>query len=185
MNHGIKTVSMDDIARSMGISKKTLYKHFSNKSDLVEQVITAHIEAEKAKLDELRATAIHAIDEMVKVCNYVSITHREFNTSALFDLQKYYPAAWNVFSNYKRDYIHEHIKQNLKEGIKEGLYRSDFDADVLGKIYLAGLENIIDVSLFPISEYRFVDVYLVYVEYHLHGILSEKGFEIMKEIELK
>ena len=181
MQYGLKSISMDDVARTLGISKKTLYQCVHNKADLIKRGLAMHIEEEKLVLDEIHQSAENAIDEMIKISKYVSQTLQKVNPSVIHDLQKYYQSSWELMESLHFEHTYFLIKKNIEKGIEEGLYRDDAHADILAKLYIGRMDLVVDKSLFPIGEYTFSQIHTNMITYHLHGIMSEKGRKVFEE----
>ena len=181
LRYGIKSVTMDDIARELGISKKTLYVHFPNKNSLVKKVMTFHLRHREHECSAIHTASKNAIEEMYEVYLSNCKFFREFNASAIYDLQKYYPSGWELFTNHKDDFIYSMVLDNLQRGIEEGLYRKDFNPDVIAKLYVARIELMMDSRLFPESEFQRNDVMNEFLLYHLRGIASEKGIKYIEQ----
>ena len=158
MRYGIKSITMDDIARELGISKKTLYQHFDNKKDLVKKSTQFHIAGEQEDIEAISKSAENAIDEMVQISRYIKRKLAVLSPTTLFDFRKYYPESWQVFLDHKVKYIYNCIASNLERGIQEGLYREDLDVDVLAKIYVARLEIFADNEVFPFHKLSLIHI---------------------------
>ena len=181
LRYGIKSVSMDDIARELGISKKTLYKTIENKKNLLMQVMNAHIQAELEEMVKIRTEAKDAIDEMLRVTQYVIPTLRKMTPTLIYDMQKYYQEAWNLMETYHNEHIYQEIKSNIERGIKEGVYRDDIDPDIIAKLYVGKSILIIDESLFPLKDYNKENLFKEYIKYHVRGIASTKGLKLFEK----
>ena len=181
MTYGIKSVTMDDISRANGISKKTLYRYVDNKADLLNKVLVLQNEEEKLALIECKEQANNAIEEMILISRYVNKLLQSINPSAVYDLQKYYIEHWNLMRSLHEQYIFNMIKDNLKVGTTEGLYRNDMNIDVVAKLYGGTSDLILDTNLFPINKYKRSDLHREMVRYHLHAIVSEKGHDVLEE----
>jgi AcrR family transcriptional regulator len=152
MQYGLKSISMDDIARTLGISKKTLYQYVNNKADLIQKGLVMHVEEEKMILNEIHKTAENAIDEMIKISRYVGQTLQKINPSVIHDLQKYYQSSWELMESLHFEHTYFLIKNNIIKGIVEGLYREDVSADIIAKLYIGRIDLVMDKSLFPVGE---------------------------------
>jgi len=178
---GFKSVTMDDVAKELGISKKTLYQFVSNKNDLIEKVVSAHIEQEKQLVTEVRKKAKDAIEEMLVISKHVNQNLKKVSSNLIFDLQRYYPSAWDIVENYRIKFIYEEIKSNVEWGMKEGIYRKEINPKIIAKLYIGIMHRIFDNSFFPSDEYKSSEIYLASVEYHIHGIASPKGLKLLNE----
>lgn len=181
MKNGIKSMTMDDVARELGVSKKTIYKYFKDKADLVNQVMMLHINEDKKLCEALSKQSGNAIDEMFAIGKNVTNNIKEIHPSSYFDLQKYYPEAWNLFLTHKREFIYSCIVANMEKGIKEGLYRENLTIPIIAKVYIARIDLCMDSSIFPPDQFTFKDVLVEMMRYHIRGIATEKGVQYLSE----
>lgn len=181
MQYGIKSLTMDDIARHLGISKKTLYQSFSDKSDLVLQGIQSHMDLEGEALEKIHVESINAIDEMFLMSQHVSGHLQQMHPSILFDMQKYYPAAFEKFEEYKLKIVMSCLARNMEDGIAQGLYRKNLNIPIVAGLYVGRIDLLFDQKLFPASKYSPKDVYFEAIRYHIRGIASEKGMEYLRD----
>jgi len=181
LRYGIKSVSMDDIARELGISKKTLYQSVENKKDLLMQVIQAHVTAELEAMTTIQTEAADAIDEMLRVTQYVLPTLRQMSPTVVYDMQKYYQEVWQLIEAYHNEHIFSMIKTNLQRGISEGVYRDDFNADIVAKLYVGKTMLVVDEDLFPLKNYNKENLFKEYIKYHIRGIASAKGLKLLEK----
>jgi Transcriptional regulator len=175
MRLGIRSVSMDDIARGLGISKKTLYQHFASKKDLVNKSISRHVHLEVEALDHIEKVADNALDEMASFAEHTVIHFRQIGPALIHDLQKYYRDIWDVVISNHSIVIKTKIEQNIIRGIKEGYYRSDVDADIASKLYVSKSFTLVDEGLFPSTHYPREYLLGQHILYHINGLLSDKG----------
>src|SRR6478672_2102667 len=129
MQYGLRSVSMDDIANSLGISKKTIYLYYADKDEPVNEVVGSIIKKNQATCDVDRQSAENAIHEIFLAIELVKELFRSMNPSLLYDMQKYYPASFKMFLAHKNDYLFGIIKANLLRGVSEELYREDIDVE--------------------------------------------------------
>ena len=179
---GIKSVSMDDLARSLGISKKTLYQYVENKNDLVSQVLQSHIDEEKEVATEILQNSDNAIDEILKVAKYVLSQLRKLSPTVVYDLKKYYRNCWEIIEKHNQFFVYNNIKSNIERGQKEGIYRKDINADIIAKLYISPNFLIVDEDLFPLREYDREKLFNQFILYHIRGIACPKGLEILDEL---
>jgi len=188
MKYGIRSISMDDIARHLGISKKTIYQHFSDKEDIVTLVTQAHMEKSWLEFDEIRESATNAIDELAKISICLKKNMEEINPSLLFDLQKYHPKAWSVWLDYKTRCIMESVQRNLKQGITEGYYRPEINVEIISIMRMALIEIAFDDKIFSQEEFKLPEVQLQIFDHFVRGIVTEKGnklYQQYKEVNLE
>ena len=184
--YGIKSVTMDDVARELGISKKTLYQFFDNKNDLLEQVMLNEEARDIEMTQSIPLVSDNAIDELI---GYVKHGVEEFarlmpSTTIVYDLQKYYRDIWTKFETGMNQRILEGTKNNIRRGQNEGLYRIDMDADIIAKLYVSKMMCLIDEDMFPSKTFNKVHLFQQYMIYHVHGIATPKGIELF-EMKMK
>lgn len=184
LRYGVKNLTMDDIARELGMSKKTIYLYVSNKADLVKKVMQAHLDREIAFIEEIGKNATNAIEENVRLLTYMSKELQSFNSSVFFELQKYYPESYDLFNVYREKVSLPHILRNLERGISEGLYRDNLDPTIVARIYVYALDILIDQQRFPAKKFNFYTLYMEFVQYHLSGILTPKGTKYLEQSKL-
>lgn len=184
MRYGVKTLTMDDIAKEMGMSKKTIYQYVSNKAELIKLTVDDYLDEEKRQMDQILSGTGNSVEEMVEMVAYFLNVVREFNAASLYDLKKHYPETWQMLNEYRFQYIRELLIQNIETGIKQGDYRPDIDADIISKIYLSAIEVLYSQDLFPTNKYPFIKIYREFMNYHLHGILTNKGKVFLDQTQL-
>lgn len=182
LRYGIKSVTMDDIAKEMGMSKKTLYVHFKNKKDLIMKVVTGYLDYHKTQMEEIFSKKLNAIDELFEIYLKNNTEFSEMKPMILFELRKYYPEAWKKYDNFKQSYIPSRVEENLIRGKKEGLYRKNLNSRIIAIAYTNLLNLIFETDQFGEKDYDFKTLYLELFYYHIRGIASDEGY---KYIELK
>lgn len=175
MRYGIKSVTMDDLARELGHSKKTLYQFFDNKDDLVEQVMRSHVESTQLIIQRIIDEAENAIDAYIQINQHHYQFLREMNPSILYDIQKYYPTSWHQFNLHKNEFVKNAIRNNLQQGIGEGYFRSDMNVDVIALFYIYKMELFADAQLLHEHGLERMECLPEIVKYHLFGIITPKG----------
>ena len=181
MRFGIKSITMDDIARELGISKKTLYQMVESKDALVIKVLGHHISREKNQCQCLSKDAGNAVEEIFSIMDANSHELAQMKTNIINDLQKYHRDAWVMLRNFQYDFVLKIIRENLIRGRKEGLYREDFDIDILAKLHLSTAFSLFDEQLFPAGSTSKVNLFKEYMMHFLHGIVSAKGLTYLKK----
>lgn len=181
MRYGIKSVTMDDIARELGMSKKTLYQYVDNKSDLIEQIFHQHTEEEKTAIEQIRRSSADAVDEILKIARYVVEQLRELSSTTVYDLQKYYPNTWKQMEALHQRHVYAIIKENLERGIRQGAYRSNLNPDIIAKLYVGKTSLVADEEMFPLREYDIRVLFWEYINYHIHGIASGEGRHLLEK----
>ncbi len=180
MKYGIRSVSMDDIARELGMSKKTIYEKVGNKEELVRKVMEFHIALDCEMSNAVHENNINAIDEMLKIAEFVIEELSQLNPRLLYDLKKYYRSIWEMMDTHRNTFIHDTILRNLKNGIQQGLYRENIRPELIAHFYLGIVHVFIDTGFFEDQQYSVADSYIEAFKYHIYGIASPEGIEYLK-----
>jgi len=181
MTYGVRSVSMDDIARHLSISKKTLYLHFKDKNELVKVITESFIDERQAEYDDATEKASNAIEELYLMSICLRKHFSEINPSLIFDLKKFHKDAWDVFVDYEHITVYESIKNNLIKGVDEGYYRKDFDVKVLAKLRVEQVHMSFDPHVFPKDEFDFTEVQVQMFDHFVYGVLTEKGRKLYEK----
>lgn len=179
---GIRAVTMDDMAREQGISKKTLYQFVGCKNELVYKAISLQFQEEEEFCLSVKRKDLNAIDEMFEIGRFIASSLRDLHPSIHYDLEKYHPEAFRTMRSRHLDFIMACMADNMNRGVKERLYRQEIDVDTLAKLYIAHVDTVFDPDQFPPGEISFEEVYNIHFEYHIRGIASEEG---LRYLELK
>ncbi len=174
--NGIRSVTMDDVSKELGMSKKTIYQYFANKTELVEKVLNLMLTREStACISEEDKASMNAIDILLAVSHIVSKQMKEMNPINAFELQKYYPAIFREFVIRKRDHVFLQVKQNFEQGIAEGLYRNDLNIDLVARLYIQKLEDVHNPEFLEAINFGFEKVFEVMFDNHIRGIANAEG----------
>lgn len=179
--YGIKSVTMDDVSRHLGISKKTLYSQVKDKRELVELTIEAQLQQHKDMEVDLKSKNLGALDELQIVYHAAREVLRGMNPSYQYDLKKYYPFLCDKLMGFKKDYLYNKIKENLIKGKKENIYRAELDEEVIARMHATqqvSLSNSNSEELIYFSGQRIFEELFIY---HLNAILNDNGRELIKQ----
>jgi len=179
--YGVRSVTMDDIARELSVSKKTIYQHFKDKDEIVFSATQAHLMAEKKEYSDIFDNATNAIEELAMISRCMRKNIAELNPSLLYDLQKYHRKAWEGFLTFKVEFVRNHIMRNLERGVKEGYYRSEIDPEILAIYRMEQVQMAFDDKLFPTKKFDFKLVQMQMFDLFVHGIVTDKGQKLFKE----
>lgn len=177
--YGIKSVTMDDVSRELGISKKTLYTYFNDKTDLVEQVLKLEFEEKSGCFLNSMSNTKNALEELFEYykVQIKILSSREANF--IYDLKKYYPSHFEKFNTSKKNFMFEKVIQNIKRGKEEGIYRKDINEDIITRLHIARIESLHTSDLFTHEEIVSPEFFAEAFKYHVYGIASEKGRKII------
>lgn len=185
MINGVKSMTMDDIARALKMSKKTLYKYVKDKNDLVCKSMSLILDIKQCEFEEICSTVKDPIEELWQITTKAARQFKAIHPSVMYDIQRFHPEAWDYFEKHKNSHIYDCVVDNLKRGQDSGVYRENINAEVISKVYVARFDILFNHKVFPPSEYALVDIHSEMMDYHFYGILSEKGVKEFKEYELK
>lgn len=181
MRFGIKSVTMDDLARELGISKKTIYKYFDDKSDLVRSIVEMKMEMDKAICMNCLNQSQNAIDDLIHISKLIVEHVGNMNPSVFFDLKKYHPEAWQYVEKHRWEFILDMIISNINQGIEEHLYRENLNPDIVGRMYVASIDNIFNPDIFPWPKFTFQAIYKEMIRMHIKGLVNEDGHKYLKQ----
>jgi TetR/AcrR family transcriptional regulator, cholesterol catabolism regulator len=181
INLGFKSITMDDISKELGISKKTIYTHYQNKTELVRAVVFSVFDTICEGIDGICALDQNPIEEIYEIKKLVTIQLKNEKSSPQYQLQKYYPEIHEEFRMKHYAKMSDCTLHNLNRGIAQGLYRKNLNVEFVSRIYFVGMLGIKDDSLFPIDV--FPKIYLIeeYLEYHLRGIVTKEGLQVLNQ----
>jgi AcrR family transcriptional regulator len=176
---GFKSVTMDDIANEMGISKKTIYQHFSNKNKLVEEVTFSLFTVICDDIDHVCENSKNPIEELYDIKMLVMNHLKNEKASPQHQLKKYYPSIYEQLKLKQFDMMYESVKDSLIKGVETHLFRAYIDVDFISRMYFNGMTGIKDNIIFPRQTFTMDYLMESYLEYHLRAIVTEKGLKIL------
>ena len=177
--YGIRSVTMDEIATQLGMSKKTIYQYYTDKDQLVDAVAVDEIQFSQECCTRDAAAAENAIEEIFKVMEFVEVMFRNMNPSMLHDLEKYHPVGYKKFLEHKNKFLYEMVKKNIERGIKEELYRPELDIEIMARYRLESMMLAFNADLFPMSKFNLVKLHQEILEHFLYGLATLKGYKLI------
>jgi AcrR family transcriptional regulator len=182
LNLGFKSVTMDDIAADLGMSKKTIYSHFSTKKKLVEASTFYVLEKVNKTICSIIDANYDPIEETFTIKSMINNLLKNEKSSPSYQLQKYYPKIFKQVNDQQFEAVKSCIVENLKRGIDDGYYREDIDIDLITRFYFSGNMNLTNQDLFPIDVYEMSYLKDTFLDYHIRAIATEKGLKTLKNI---
>lgn len=180
---GFKSVTMEDLALSLGISKKTLYIHFENKNELVQEVAYFIFENVRQDILKIKENTSNPIEELHCVKMEVMKYLESEQTSPNYQLQKYYPKIYEDLKTKEYHYLGQMVKMSIQNGIDSGLFRNEIDVEFVSRLYLNGMRGIRDIEIFPIEQFKIEDLFENYLDYHLRAIITLKGMNTLTQFK--
>lgn len=179
--YGIRSVSMDEIAAQVGMSKKTVYQYYADKEELVSAVFTGVMMHNQQQCIRDKQHADNAIHEVFLAFDMVQEMFAEMNPSVLYDLEKYHPATFAHFKKYRDGFLYQMIRQNLERGISEELYRPEIDAEILTRFRLHAIMLAFNTEVFPTNRTQLVHIQQQLLEHFLFGLATSKGEKLIQK----
>lgn len=180
---GVRSITMDDIAKHLSISKKTIYQYFKDKHDLVLSVSKMHLEQEREEIYSIKSQTSNAIETLIEESLCMRTKMSDMNPSLIYDLQKYYPEAWNLYLESKEEVYIRSLQETLKSGIAEGYFRQDINPEILAVLRVEQIEMALNNRAYPRHKFDFKDVLIQLFDHFLNGLVSEKGRKLLKKYQ--
>lgn len=177
LRYGIKSITMDDVAKELAISKKTLYQYVTDKDDLVKKTILLHLHTMDYVCMNVCKSEENAIDQILKIAEMMINAHKEVNPTLIFDLKKFHPESYRIFTEHREFQLQKQIKENLNLGITQNLYRDDINISLTTGFYMALIEQTFSSEIKILSNLPFTEKYSYLVNYHLHAICTQEGID--------
>jgi AcrR family transcriptional regulator len=178
---GIKSVTMDDIAKHLGMSKKTIYQFFKDKNELVIALVKKKLQQDEDQMCDIIGKSNNVIEEMINMMKCSEEIFSRINPIVIHDLQKYHPDAWKQFQSFKADVIVRTLEELLSKGIKQGYIRPDLDVKIIARMRVSQVEMGFSTSLFPHPEFSVWKVQYQMLEHFNFGICTLKGYKLLNE----
>jgi AcrR family transcriptional regulator len=186
LRYGIRSITMDEIAKHLGMSKKTIYQFFSDKDEMVHTLMKEKLNEDERDFKELSDKAGNFVEEIFLHMKKIGEIVGQINPNVFYDLQKYYPQTWKLFRDFKEQCICAMVEQSLENGKKQGLVRKDVNTKIMARLRLEEIEMGFNPTLYPPEKFRIVEVQLALIEHFLYGICTIKGHKLVnkhKELE--
>ncbi len=178
---GIKSVTMDDIARHLGMSKKTIYQFFKDKNELVIALVKKKLQDDEAQMSQIISRSGNVIEEMINMMKCSEDIFSRINPIVVHDMQKYHPDAWKQFQNFKADVLIHTLEELLTKGINQGYIRPDIDVKILARMRVSQVEMGFNASIFPVAEFSAWKVQYQFLEHFNYGVCTLKGYKLLNQ----
>jgi AcrR family transcriptional regulator len=188
MRYGVRSVSMDDIAGQLGMSKKTIYQYFADKDELVDAVMDEEVNQTHKDCDFCRRQSKDAVDEIFLTMEQIQEQFSQLNPMVLYDIEKFHPRAYQKFRKMKDEYLQQVVASNIKRGIKEELFRADIDVEMMSKYRVETMMISFSMAAQAPTKYNLAAVAQETMEHFLYGLATLKGYKLItkyKEDQIK
>ncbi len=182
---GVRSVTMDDIAKELGMSKKTIYNHFPDKDELVYQMMQKEMEKDKCEWDFLYSNHSNQIEIQLEAFKLMKKSFAGMNSTVIFDIKRFHPRAWSLLEAHKQQFIIPSLEQHFNQGIAEGVFRADVNVSLLARYRFGGVMLGFDTTLFPPEQYNIVEIQTTLMDHFIRGLLTEKGYKLYNKIQNK
>lgn len=180
-SYGIRAVTLDEIANSLGISKKTIYQFFEDKDALVDEIMMAEFSKTNSDCEHCSSSAKNAVEEIFLMMQHLDEDFRNLNPLILHDLKKFHHNTFIKFNQYMHENMIIMIAANLKRGIEEGIYRADFDIETIARFRMASVWLMFDQEIFPANKFNLVKISHEVMELFLYGLVNPKGYKLIEK----
>ncbi len=179
LNLGFKSVTMDDIASELGMSKKTIYSHFPTKLKLVQATTFYILNNVNESICNICSGNLNPIEEVFTIKSVINNQLKNEKSSPHYQLQKYYPKIFKQLKDKQFESVNQCVVENLQRGIKEGFYREEIKIDLITRFYFSGNMSLTNTELFPLKKYGMTALKDAFLEYHIRAIATEKGLKTL------
>ena len=177
MRFGVRSVTMDDIARMAGVSKKTIYQEFSDKNQLVYETFESAIAQDKKMMELIPKYQDGVIEHLLGLSTFIRKRFSDFNPMVLNEIQRYFPQCWQLFEEFTNKHIVNEIIELLEKGKTEGVIRKELNSEIIALMRIEQMMLTFDPLKFPTSKYNQLELQLQIFEHFLYGIFTDKGKE--------
>jgi len=181
LRYGIRAVTMDDIAKELGISKKTIYQYFKDKSELVNQIAKIHLEIEAKRFIGLNESSENSVHELMLLSSCLRESMKEMKMNLMYELQKFYPKAWKMYEEFKGVVMKESITKVISRGQSEGLFRPEIDPELIAIMRIEQVQTFIIGNLFSRHEYSLEQVQMQLFDHFIHGLFTVEGHQLFNK----
>jgi len=181
MQYGVRTVTMDDISKNLGISKKTIYQYFKDKKDLINTVTQIHMDQEEARFLGAVKESKDSVHELILVSQCLREAMQDMKVNILNELQKYYPEAWKKYEYFKEEVMKNSITHTIRRGQNEGYFRPNIDPELMATMRMEQVQSFMMRNLFPKDKYTLKEVQMHLFDHFIHGLFTLKGHELFNQ----
>ena len=179
--YGIRSVTVDDICNACGISKKTVYKHYSDKYALANKSLEYHYDNLFKEINSIVKNSSNAIETFFKISMHFRETLNDITPSFVHDLKKFHPELYKIHEKSKEKLFVKTLQNVIKSGKDEGLIRSEINEDIISKLRIEMIESGFNQDVFPQKKYDYMKIQIISFDLFLRGVITSKGLEIYEK----
>ncbi|MEO3407434.1 TetR/AcrR family transcriptional regulator [Mucilaginibacter sp. CAU 1740] len=181
LTSGIRSITMDDIARHLGMSKKTIYQFFKDKNELVSALTRKKLQEDEDQINDIVANSNNVIEEMMNMNKCSEDIFSRINPVVIHDLQRYHPEAWNDFQKFKAEFLTQKMEELLTKGMGQGYIRTDIDVKIIARMRVNQVELGFNTSIFPVAEFNPWKVQIQFLDHFNYGVCTLEGYKLLDE----
>lgn len=178
---GIRAVTMDDIAKELGISKKTIYQYYKDKSELENTITKLHFDIESKRFCGLTEESKNGVHELVLLSVCLRDSIKETKMNLLYELQKFYPKAWKMYEEFKGNVMKDSIMKVIERGKNEGLFRPEIDAELIAIMRIEQVQTFLIGNLVPRNQYTLEQIQMQLFDHFMHGLFTIEGHQLFNQ----
>jgi AcrR family transcriptional regulator len=181
MRYGIRSITMDEIAAQLGISKKTIYQFFTDKDAMVEAVVNEEMKRNEDDCRGFSLEAENAVHEIFLALDNVQEMLKTMNPQLIFDLEKHHTAAYRRLKQYKHQFLFTIVKENLDRGAREDLYRTELNTDLITRHRIETAFMPFNQEAFPQNKYPMNQTCQELGVLYLHSVCNANGKKLIEK----
>ena len=182
--YGFKSVTMDDIAKNLGVSKKTIYQNFKDKNELINILIRDRIVNQDLQMHKCFVESENAVQELFMSMQDMDYFLATMNPMLFYDLQKYHPEAWLKFKAFKEEEIGKTIFNNLERGKREGFYREEINTEIITRARLDQVDLVFtQTGQYDTNKYSLSSIMVEITRHFLFGICNNEGLKLIQKYD--
>lgn len=185
LKYGAKSITMDDIAKHLSISKKTIYQFFNDKDELVYEFVKIFLSEQQKEMEAFYQKSNNAVEELFMLSDFIKKRIASMNPVAMYDLEKYHKRAFSLFLEHKQSCFQGSIIRSLERGIKEGYFRDDLNTEIIAKMRMENVQMAYNSLIFSTEKYNFPEIQIQLFEHFVYGIVTIKGYRLYNQLKNK
>ena len=181
MQLGIRAVTMDDIAKELSISKKTIYQYFKDKREIVNTITKMHLDVEENRFASQTEGSENTVHELIMVSQCLRESMQEMKVNIMNELQKFYPEAWRLYMEFKHNVMKNSIKDVIERGQKEGYFRQEIDPELISTMRMEQVQSFLMGNLYPKNQYTLTEAQMQLFDHFIHGLFTIEGHQLFNQ----
>lgn len=180
-SYGIKSITMDEIAKHLGMSKKTIYLYYKDKDALIHALMQEHLKMDQENFTKIFLDSLNVVEEVFNIMKNMTERLSKINPLLIYELQKYHPSTWALMIDFKEKFVLKNVEKSLEKGKKDGLVRAEINVEILARLRMQEVEMAFNPAIFPPDKFNLLQVQLELTEHFLYGICTIKGHKLINK----